>query len=138
MNVDLEISAKTVGLWRSLASRIRFYSEEANIRIDVGEKLLHGKEEVGVLVRVPESAAHRLHDIFVKAGISDLTLAWRYVHNDPAEAKIQEKLYRGGDTSAKPKEPTARALPATPPKSQDEDYGEALKEPGRRATVNNE
>lgn len=132
MNVDLVITADPE-IWTRQASRLMFYAEEADIRLDAGAQIVNILgEEYGVKIKVPESHALRLADILFKASLIDVELNWKPVADDPAEEKIQSKLYRGGDTSMKPAEPRDRSKPATHPKYQDENHGETLKAQGRR------
>lgn len=137
-NVDITIQADTAADWKAVKDRFTFYAEEADIRLAAGRDLtdIYGST-YGITLRVPTAVSIRLHDIITKAALTTLHINAHQIpeHEDLAEKKIQEKLYRGGDTSNKPKEPTDRDLPSShlSYSMSREEYCAWLKGQGRRS-----
>lgn len=137
-NVQLILTAESPASWRELHPVLTYYAEEADIRLDAPD-MQPARDDlgsiVGVRLKVPGVNVERLHDIVTKAGLRGLAINIRPIPNNPAEVEIQSKLYRGGDTSMKPAEPTDRVRPSSHPQYRENNHAETLKEAGRRARV---
>ena len=134
MNVWLSLEATSAAAWTDLLQKVRFYQEETLLRVDDAAV----KTPTGIKLKCAEAEAHRLFEIFAKAGlIGPLRLIIDRIppQNDPEEKEILSKLYRGGDTSQKPEDTIPREVKTERPDFylSKKERAEELKEEGRRA-----